>query len=71
MKTKLMVAQRDRLCSGTNNLPRRDIYDVFVQILDKEGPSGLFVGLRSRVLLCTFGGLIYFFVSDVVLGSKF
>jgi hypothetical protein len=36
-------------------------------IWDQEGGAGFFNGLVPRLLIVTLGGIVYFYVADVVL----
>ena len=68
VKTKLMVTEK---VTDQEDQEKKKILRVFNNILRDEGVKGLFAGLKSRVLLCTLGGLIYFFVADVVFSGQF
>ena len=59
IKTRLMTDKR-------GSTGRQTIYTEFMRILHEDGLQGLFVGLKARILLCTIGGLIYFYVADFV-----
>jgi hypothetical protein len=61
IKTRLM---RDKKYHVEGATPT--IYSEFVDILESEGPRGLYTGLQPRVLLCTVGGLVYFYIAEFV-----
>ena len=60
----------DNLVGDESRVPPRTpgILDVTRQILAEEGVEGLFVGMKYRVALVSFGGMIYF--SSAELGRQ-
>ena len=42
------------------------VYIIMSSILEKEGVKGLFVGLKPRLYIVSFGGLVYFYCLQLV-----
>ena len=64
IKTRLM-AERKPLINENGEQYRSNVYNEFLDIINSEGVTGLFKGIKPRILLCTIGGLIYFFIADL------
>jgi hypothetical protein len=45
---------------------RSTLYSELIRVVNSEGLVGLYAGLKPRLLLCTVGGLVYFYIAQYV-----
>lgn len=50
---------------NSNNI-KSGFLDTVIEIFNKEGLSGFFIGLKPRLLIVSIGGLSYFFAANLI-----